>query len=412
MNVPSALRRALPFPPRLSVAKRSQERHTGATHLSRTTSLRTEELIRRGPPRCAIGLLVAIVALLAAACGVNQDSAPPGQVVTPRSQRGIWLSDAEVAALPANGAAWQDVVDAASGDLGSANIADQDSDHDVRTLAAALVAARTGDAAVRDKAVEGLSDAIGTEAGGRTLAAGRNLQAYVIAASLIHLDSTNRNVGVRFRDWLESVPTESLDGKTLVETSNRRPNNWGTHATASLTAIAAYLGDTTELNRLANVFRGWTGERDAYAGFDFGDLAWQADPGAPVGVNPVGASLLGHSVDGALPEEMRRGGGLSWPPGGTGYPWGALNGAVVTAELLSRQGFDAWEWSDRALERAVRFLMDLDRSFGGWGPANDDGWVLPLVNARYGTKYPFDANLGLGKNMGFTSWTHGSGGPG
>jgi hypothetical protein len=109
---------------------------------------------------------------------------------------------------------------------------------------------------------------------------------------------------------------------------------------------------------------------------------------------------------------MRRGGGLSWPPSGTGYPWGALNGAVVSAELLSRRGFDAWNWGDRALDRATRFLFDLDRQFGGWGPGNDDEWVVPLVNARYGSKYPTQSEVGLGKNLGFTNWTHGSRSPG
>jgi hypothetical protein len=124
-----------------------------------------------------------------------------------------------------------------------------------------------------------------------------------------------------------------------------------------------------------------------------------------VAVNPRGASLLGHSVDGALPDEMRRGGGLQWPPAPTNYPWGGLNGAVLTAEVLSRQGYDSWSWGDQALARATRFLMDLP----GFGPANDDEYLLPLINDAYGTKYGVDAPVGLGKNMGFTDWTHGSG---
>ncbi|MCI3950225.1 MAG: hypothetical protein K0R11_2159 [Acidimicrobiales bacterium] len=377
-----------------------------------TTSDRPEELPRRRARPGAIALLIAALALLASACGIQEDAAPSGRVPTPRSEKGIWLSQAEIAALPTSGPAWDDVVEAASGSLGSPNIADQDSDHDVRTLAAALVAARTGDRAAKQKAVSALSGAIGTERGGRTLAAGRNLQAYVIAADVLDLQAADPAVGNRFRDWLRAVRTTNLDGNTLVETSNKRPNNWGTHATASLTAVAAYLNDRAELDRLSKVFRGWTGDRRAYAGFDFGDLAWQANPAAPVGVNPAGATLAGHAVGGALPEEMRRGGGVQWPPSGTGYPWGALNGAVVTAELLSRQGYDAWGWGNQALERAVRFLDGLNRQFGGWGPANDDEWVLPLVNARYGTKFAAPASVGLGKNMGFTNWTHGASSPG
>jgi len=364
---------------------------------------------RNRRPARAVVLLLAVLAVLASGCGVGEkDAAPDGRVPAPRSGKGIFLSRSDVAALPTSGAAWQSVQEAASGDLGSPNIADQDSDHDVRTLAAALVATRTDDFEMRNKVVDALTSAIGTERGGRTLAAGRNLQAYVIAADLIDLQSASPDANRRFMEWLRAVRTEDLDGNTLVETSQDRPNNWGTHATASLTTIAAYLGDTAELRRLADIFRGWTGERSAYSGFDFGsDLSWQANRAAPVAVNPPDATLLGHNVDGALPDEMRRGGSLQWPPAETGYPWGALNGAVVTAEVLSRQGYDAWNWGSQALARAVRFLNG--EGGLGWGPANDDEWVIPLVNARYGTKYPVAAPVGLGKNLGFTDWTFGSG---
>ena len=374
-----------------------------------TTSDRPEGLSRRRARPGAIALLIAALALLASACGIQEDAAPSGRVPTPRSEKGIWMSQAEIAALPTSGPAWADVVEA-SRSLGTPNIADQDSDHDVRTLAAALVAARTGDRAAKQRAVSGLSGAIGTERGARTLAVGRNLQSYVIAADVLDLQATDPAVGNRFRGWLQSIRTATFDGKTLVQTSNERPNNWGTHATASLTAVAAYLNDRGELDRLSKVFRGWTGDRAAYAGFNFGDLAWQVNKAAPVGVNPGKVDVAGRSLGGALPEEMRRGGGVQWPPAPTGYPWGALNGAVVTAELLSRQGYDAWGWGDRAIERAVRFLDGL-----GWGPSNDDEWVLPLVNANYGrvaTRFAAPASVGLGKNLGFTNWTHGAANPG
>ena len=370
---------------------------------------RSTDRTRRRRPAAIVATLLAAALFGASACSLQDEAAPDGNVPAPRSTTGIWLSDRELAALPTSGAAWAQVQEAASGDLGQANLADQDSDHDVRTLAAALVAARTGDRAMQDKAVAGISSAMGTEDGGRTLAIGRNLQSYVIAADLVDLDAADPSVGNRFRTWLRAVRTEDLDGNTLVETSNQRPNNWGTHATASLIAAAAYLEDTAELNRLANVFKGWVGDRSAYSGFNFGsDVSWQVDDQAPVGINPAGAAIDGRNVDGALPEEMRRGGSFTTgTPGGTEYPWGALNGAVVSAELLSRRGFDAWNWEDRALQRATRFLFDL-----GWGPGNDDEWVVPLVNARYGTRYPAQSEVGLGKNLGFTNWTHGTRSPG
>ena len=67
---------------------------------------------------------------------------------------------------------------------GTPVVSDQDDDTDVRVLAKALVHARTGDAALRDEVIDACMAAIGTEAGGRTLALGRNLLGYVIAAEL------------------------------------------------------------------------------------------------------------------------------------------------------------------------------------------------------------------------------------
>ena len=74
-----------------------------------------------------------------------------------------------------------------------------------------------------------------------------------------------------FRDWLRQCLTVVLDGRTLISTHEERPNNWGTAAGASRMAVALYLGDTTQLERCAQVFHGWLGDRSAYAGFDFGD---------------------------------------------------------------------------------------------------------------------------------------------
>jgi hypothetical protein len=125
-----------------------------------------------------------------------------------------------------------------------------------------------------------------------------------------------------------------------------------------------------------------------------------------VAVNPTGCVKQGHSLDGALPEEMRRGGRFRWPPKYTNYAWGALQGALVQAEILSRAGYPAWEWQDQALRRAAEFLHDLD-----WEPEADDAWQPWLLNFAYGTRYPTDSPARPGKNMGWTDWTHARGRP-
>jgi hypothetical protein len=247
--------------------------------------------------------------------------------------------------------------------------------------------------------------AIGTEDGGRTLALGRELAAYVIAADLVGLPP---DLDAPFRSWLASVRHESLDGRTLVSTHEDRPNNWGTDASASRAAVAVYLGDSADLQRVATVFKGWLGDRAAYSGFDYGDLDWQSNPSQPVGVNPKGATIQGYPVDGVLPDDQRRGGGFAWPPPQENYVWGALQGALATAVILSRAGYpDVWSWQDQALLRAVRWLHDQAR----FPAEGDDTWLPHLANHYYGTSFPAPVPARAGKNLGWTDWTHGPGAP-
>ncbi|MEZ4662269.1 MAG: alginate lyase family protein [Caldilineaceae bacterium] len=341
-------------------------------------------------------------------CAVEADSGDAGLLSAsveslPQPTLGIWIDAAELAALPTAGPAWDYLKATADQPTAMPDLSDQDCDANVRVLAKALVYARTGQVSYRAEVVDALRimTYYTTEAGGRTLALCRELVAYVIAADLIDLGSADADLDTQFRIKLRALLTKSLDGLTLQSTHEERPNNWGTHAGASRVAVALYLGDSAELERAATVFHGWLGNRAAYSGFSYGDLSWQADPANPVGVNPLGSMKDGHSIDGALPEEMRRGGAFQWPPAPTGYPWEALQGALVQAELLQRAGYPAWEWEDRALLRAVEFLYGI-----GWVPTGDDEWQVWLINHAYGVDYATDPIALPGKNMGWTSWTH------
>lgn len=316
--------------------------------------------------------------------------------------RDMWLSPQEVAGLPTSGAAWNNLLSAAQQNTSAPNISNQDDKTDVYVLAKALVYARTGEIGYRDQVVAAIQAAIGTEKGGKTLALGRNLAAYIIAADLVNLPAVNASVDQQFRNWLGQVLNEELDGMTLRSTHEKRANNWGTHAGASRIAIALYLGDAAELNQAATVFKGWLGDRTAYAGFKYGDLSWQCDPAHPVGINPAGCTIDGHNVDGVLPDDQRRGGSFTWPAPQENYAWGGLQGAVVQAQLLHRAGFPAWEWQDQAILRAVTWLHE-QNSFPAKG---DDQWQPWLVNYAYGTSFPSQTPAGPGKGMGWTDWTH------
>ena len=333
-----------------------------------------------------------------------QPTPEPPVVQPPTAGSGIVISPAELRALPTSGAAWDALKRAADSNAGSPNLADLNQENNVLILAKALVYARTGTASYRAEVISALRAAMGTEAGGETLALGRELAAYVIAADLIGLRTADPALDATFRSWLGQVLDRRLaDGKSLTETHERRPNNWGTHAGASRAAAAAYLGDGAELARVATVFRGWLGERSAYAGFTFGDLWWQSNPSQPVGINPPGAKIEGHSVDGVLPDDQRRTGDFTWPPPCGNYPHGALDGAFLTAEILHRHGYAAYSWGSQALLRAQLWLHST-----GCAPSGDNVWHLPLIDARYGTNLWNGAVVRPGKNFGWTDWLYGS----
>ncbi|MDH3302432.1 MAG: alginate lyase family protein [Acidimicrobiia bacterium] len=341
--------------------------------------------------------------LVVAMIGVTIMVAQPDSAGAINPYRSIWLTQGELEALPMSGPAWNAVVSEAEGGFERPNISDNTSDHDTQTFAAALVAARTGNSSMRQKTVDAINSAIGTEDGGNTLSLSRNLVAYVLAADLIDLPSASPSVDARFRDWLNSVRRKNLDGRTLISTHEDRPNNWGTHAGASRMAAALYLGDATDFSKAARTFKGLLGDRSAYSGFRYGDLDWQSDPNRPVGINPPGSTINGHSVDGVLPDDQRRGGDFTWPPPCENYVREAMQGMVVQAEILRRQGQDAFQWSDRALLRAANWLTGT----AGCEFEGDDEWMTPLLNAAYGTSFPVDTPVRSGKHLGFTDWTHG-----
>lgn len=336
--------------------------------------------------------------------------AAAGEIPRVRAAReGVWISRDEIMALPMSGPAWNALKAQADQPAGIPVLSDQDQTNNVYVLAKALVYVRTGIASYRDTVVWNCMQAIDTELGGRTLALGRELAAYVIAAELVGLDPGDDLV---FRTWLRRTLTEDLSGRTLQSTHEDRPNNWGTLAGGSRAAVAVYLDDQTEIARTAQVFKGWLGDRSAYAGFSYqfgtqGADTWMPDPSQPRPVNPAGATVGGHNVDGALPDDISRGCPFQWPPCPTGYAWEGLSGAILQAEILARQGYDVWNWENQAMRRATEYLWYLDQQFGNWWTDTDDEQFMPwMINRAYGTSYRTHLPARIGKNMAWTDWTH------
>lgn len=327
----------------------------------------------------------------------------------------IWISPAELAALPTTGSAWKKVTSYAGQSITMDVISNQDSSTDVRVLAKALVWGRTKNTSMRSACAKAIADLMQrypvtqSSSSWYRLATVRTLGAWPIIADVIDLKTYDPSLDARFRTWLLAARNKTASGGpdgsgSVVTTQEERPNNFGTHASASRIAIDLYLGDATDLARATQVFKGWLGDRTAYAGFKYGsDLSWHADPAKPVGINPKGATKQGRNIDGVLPDDQRRSGSFSYPFTVKGtYPWEALQGVVAAAEMLHRTGLPAFEWSDRAILRAATWLTVTNAN-----PAiGDDTWITYVINRRYGTKFAEGAPNSPGKMLGFAEWTH------
>ena len=357
--------------------------------------------------RAAVAIAIPLVVILVAV-------AAPANAAT----LGIWLSRAEVQALPMSGDAWQNVKRTADAPLPRPYASDQTSLHDTATLAVALVAVRTGDSVYARKAAEAINSAVGTEmlpsaAGSRHLPICRNAPAYVIAADLIDLRTLDPVKDARFREWIERLRDNPYDGEEPTRLIyEHRSNNHGTMCGAARAAISRYLGDSADLVRTAQVLKGWLGDRQSFVFDDYvpGSETYMPDPAQPRPVNPVGATKDGHNIDGMLPAEHARCGTFRWPPCYTSYPWGGLAGALVNAEILRRAGYaDVFTWESRGFLRAYTRLYELARVDPAWwqeATQGDDSWQPWLVNSLYGTRFPAVSPTRPGRNMGWTDWTH------
>ena len=353
--------------------------------------------VRRPAVVGLILLVIALVALAATWARVSQTDEPPSEPPTAASREGIWIDRADVASLPAEGPAWEILAELALDDWGPVDIGDQNSDHDVHTLAGALYAIRLDDETATERVRDAL-DSVQGSTSDEILAVSRNLLSYVVAADLIRYRS------VAFDDWLSDTlvrPGQSRAGiDTVLESALRDPSNHGAHARSRVIAVARRFGDDELVGRVASRFHDWLGRSSD--GFEWRELDWQSDPDRPRGVNPPGARIDGVDVDGVLPEEQRRSRGFVDPPPREPYVWEGLQGAIATAELLAVAGYDSWAWEDRALERAIDWLYRVN----DYPAEGDDRWIPWVVNARNETDYPVETPTRPGKSIGFTDWTH------
>jgi hypothetical protein len=361
-------------------------------------------------------------------------------VLAPAYGQGIWIGPDEIAQRPREGAAWEAIVDSANRtSYGEPNLADQNTGHDTKILAAALAYVGSGDMSYRSRAVDGLTAIIGTEngtdpscafetrppefgegpPGARSMALGRALAAYCIAADILDFRSGGFDpggLGTAWEAWVDQVrfrincPNNSDLWKNLSEVHDEATSNGNSMAGGARVACAAYLDDEDEIAAAWDTFRRFCGNLEVGPDLRVNYPSWMHDPENPVGINPLGATRDGQRIDGAIPSDQGRGGEFQWPPGYTSYPWDGILGLTVQAAILQRRGYPAWAEGERALLRAAEFQYFLRSATGEprWADGDRAAPAIWLINAAYGTFLAVEA-AGEDKNIGWTDWTHGGG---
>lgn len=355
-----------------------------------------------------------------------------------QSGAGIWLGAEELATRPTSGPAWDRVLIDAARAPGTANLGDGSSQHDVFTLAAALACARTGQYCAKARAQ--LLEALGTETGADWQTVSRNLGAYVITADILGLrdDGDPASDGSRVSAWIASFLTRTDILANYGEPGVQGPraiapfhsgSNGAAHEGFVHAAVAAYVGDTAALTRAWDAFRTYACDPTApdreHIDLTKGvEADWEHSESAPCAVNPFGTSKLvpdgrpgaggAHRIDGAIINDMRRGGIFQWPPIWSQYPWTGLEGFVPAAVILHRAGYPAFEAADRAVLRTIEYLKFLEDSTPPdtlhWFDGIRGAEVVQLVNWYYRTTYPMNKPaVGAARTIGYSDWTHPTG---
>jgi hypothetical protein len=326
-------------------------------------------------------------------------TARPSVEVTPEPSRhpaAIGPIGPDVTGLPTTGRAWSNVVEAADADPGEPDITcDQNQrEHPGAALASALIYARTGDTAYRERAIDLIEAAYPTarKCENSILSLGRQLGAYVMAADYADYRDP------AFVDWLEGIRSQNLGGHarwfSLVGTAVDTSNNWGIFALASLTAADAYLEDATALERDFRIFHAYGAGGWSFRRTNDYQKRWACPEG--FSINP--ASCDDPRKEGAAVEDASR---TRFPRLGQ-YPAEAAQGYVVQAELLDRQGFPAWDDNDQQVCRNALWRERGDNlNF-----SNADAYVTWMTNARCGLSQPTDPAR-MGRVFGFTDWLYG-----
>lgn len=395
----------------INLSPESPDPHPTTRRMPAAASSERSSHTRQRPMTVLIGVILALSAVLVPWSAGTAAGATGDYLLMPK---------AELLARPVTGAAWTALKKVADGTFSTPNMCNQNSNHHLQTLAAALVYARTGTVSYQAKAQAAIMAALPTQKVGcsnAALALGRQLTAYVLAADLSSLRTSSS--GPAFATWLSAIRTKNIGGhsiwNSIKATHENSPNNWGAYAGASRIAADRYLGDATDLAAAMKVTQGFLGDRTAYANFNdnlsSAALSWTCS-GSVATYTPVNPSCTksGINVDGGVVSDVSRGGSLKMPPTDPGIPYQleSIQGLGLQVELLYQAGnTTAWSWSSSALKRMAGVVTRSAAAGGtGWNGTKTARQMPWLLNRRYGSSIP-TATSGMGRAIGFTDWLWG-----
>jgi hypothetical protein len=287
----------------------------------------------------------------------------------------------------------------------------------VLTFSGGLYYQATGDDSVRQHVADSIAALITSPSTQGTVPAGQQLTAlsvakqlpgYILAADLVNLGSFNSGLDGFFRTFLTRMLTEPMVGLTVTQAQETLADRTGAAATFARLLASIYTGDVSSSFRVAVIAQGLLGDRASYSdlstpGFDFGvDTSWQAAPSLPVPIQPAGATIAGHSVDGVVSEEQRQGGSFAWPPVKRQQDWEAIRHLTAALWVLRQRGTDYFPNQSSALKRAAIWMRDQAQL----SPGSSSAWAPWVLNSVY-----TDLHLSTGQALrdtavGYTDWTH------
>lgn len=354
---------------------------------------------------------------------------PQASAPAPAPRDSVLIRASDLMAKPTSGAGWDFLKKQADSSWGTPDLLALNSSTQTKVLAAALVYARTGDVAYRDKVIAAVSKAPGTELKSGTtkpvvLPFARNVFGYVVAADLVDMPlSTVTANGKTWEEFLRGARERVFPGNTrwpnLEITSGDSASNWNAYALSSHLAISLVLDDEAAVQRDITIYRRFLGDVTSpwpafkpTSGYTWaGNLltgsspgrGWDLTPTLQRGINPA---VPGNPRSGAIILDALRNSSVPAGPcckldlAGRAYTEESLDALLAINMMLRAQGTDFTNFEDQALRRAYEFLQ---RNGGPSGYSN--GRYLALaINTMYGTKYSTAAGDSVGRHLGFGGW--------